>query len=232
MRYRELANVIKTGIDQGEFRRTGKLPTEDQLMEQYTVTRYCVRNAVALLTDLGDVYPVQGSGVFVRESKREGCMNISSTKGMSAEFAGHDVSAQVLSLRQREAGDDAARMKVGPDAPLHEVTRLRLLDGEPFALEWALYLKEFVPYLSEDIARGSIYSYVHDDLGLTPGFADKVMYARKLRTEEAEALSLAPGDPTLVVEDDAYLANGRMFNAGTVCYHYEKARFFNLADLK
>lgn len=232
MRYRELARIIKDDIDRGSFRQTDKLPTEDQMMDQYGVTRYCVRNAVALLAELGDVYPVQGSGVFVRESKREGCMNISSTKGMSAEFVGHDVSSKVLSVRQREAGDDATRLKVAPQAPLHEVRRLRLLDGEIFALEWALYLKEFVPYLSEDIARGSIYSYVHDDLGLVPGFADKVMYARRLDADEADALGLAAGDPTLVVEDDAYLANGRMFNAGTVCYHYQKARFFNLADLK
>lgn len=232
MKYRELARIVKADIDRGGFRQTDKLPTEDQMMEQYGVTRYCVRNAVALLAELGDVYPVQGSGVFVRESKREGCMNISSTKGMSAEFVGHDISSKVLSVRQREAGDDATRLKVAPQAPLHEVRRLRLLDGEIFALEWALYLKEFVPYLSKDIARGSIYSYVHDDLGLVPGFADKVMYARKLDADEADVLGLAAGDPTLVVEDDAYLANGRMFNAGTVCYHYQKARFFNLADLK
>ena len=58
------------GVSGGEFRQTGKLPTEDQLIEEYQTTRYRVRNAVAVLAEAGDVFPVRGSGVFVREDHR------------------------------------------------------------------------------------------------------------------------------------------------------------------
>ncbi|MCH9275884.1 GntR family transcriptional regulator [Bifidobacterium amazonense] len=232
MKYRELAKILKVEIDKGKYHDTGKLPTEPELMEHFGVTRYCVRNAIALLVDLGDVYPVQGSGMFVRENKREGCLNINNTRGMTSEFPGHAVSSKVIKLEQREAGKDSTRLKCASGAKIYSVSRLRLLDGEPFAIEYALYLKEFVPYLNEEIANGSIYSYIREDLGLIPGFADKLMYARKLDHGQADLLGLSAGDPALVVEDDAYLSNGRLFNAGTVYYHYEKATFFNLADLK
>ena len=47
--YRELATTLRGRIDAGEFRQTGKLPTEDQLIEEYQTTRYRVRNAIAVL---------------------------------------------------------------------------------------------------------------------------------------------------------------------------------------
>ena len=61
--YRELATTLRGRIDAGEFRQTGKLPTEDQLIEEYQTTRYRVRNAIAVLAEAGDVFPVRGSGV-------------------------------------------------------------------------------------------------------------------------------------------------------------------------
>lgn len=48
------------GVSGGEFRQTGKLPTEDQLIEEYQTTRYRVRNAIAVLAEAGDVFPVRG----------------------------------------------------------------------------------------------------------------------------------------------------------------------------
>ncbi|MBT1172825.1 GntR family transcriptional regulator [Bifidobacterium sp. MA2] len=232
MKYRELAKILKMEIERGEYRATGKLPTEPELMERFGVTRYCVRNAIALLVNLGDVCPVQGSGMFVREDDRDGCLNINNTRGLTSEFPGHAVSSKVIKLEQREAGGDAGRLKCDPGDDVYSISRLRLLDGEPFAIEYALYLKEFVPYLNEEIADGSIYSYIRRDLKLVTGFADKLMYARKLDRGQADLLGLSAGDPALVVEDHAYLSNGRLFNVGTVYYHYEKATFFNFADLK
>lgn len=54
------------GVSGGEFRQTGKLPTEDQLIEEYQTTRYRVRNAIAVLAEAGDVFPVRGRRVRAR----------------------------------------------------------------------------------------------------------------------------------------------------------------------
>lgn len=233
VQYRELAHVLKQSIDDGQFRLTGKLPTEDNLMKLYGVTRYCVRNAVAVLQESGDVYPVQGSGMFVRENKREGCLSLGQTRGLSAEFPGKTVQSTVLSLELEPVGDAlASRLKCKASDMAYTVQRLRLVDGLPLALERSTYLKRFIPYLSEEIAQGSIWEYLRNDLGLNTGFADKVLYADRLSSAEAEALGLNEGDPCLVVEDDVYLANGEMFDASRVVYHYERAKFFTLADLK
>ena len=81
--YRELATTLRGRIDAGEFRQTGKLPTEDQLIEEYQTTRYRVRNAIAVLAEAGDVFPVRGSGVFVREDREGDYLSIGTTRGIS-----------------------------------------------------------------------------------------------------------------------------------------------------
>lgn len=233
MKYQELAAVIKDNIDHGAYHETGKLPTEDSLMTLYGVTRYCVRNAVNMLVEQGYMYPVQGSGIFVRESKKVGCLSLHSTKGLAAEFPNESIRTTVIKLEIISADQSIAeRLKCPECTPVYYMIRLREVGDKKFAVEYDYYNKEIIRYLNREIAEGSLYRYIRNDLGLNIGFADKVIYGEKLEKETADLLGLNQGDPAIVVEDDAYLANGQMFDASKVVYHYKHARFFTLADMK
>lgn len=233
MKYQELASIIKENIKNGEYRETEKLPTEDKLMQQYGVSRYCVRNAISILVEFGLVYPVQGSGMFVRESKREGCLSLGSTKGLTAELSDHKIEAKVYHLEIIPADEKiATRMKCKIGTPVYYIIRLRILDGVPLAVEYTYYNQEIVTKIDEEIASGSLFGYIKNTLGLNIGFADKVLHCNKLPEEAASYLELSPGDPTIIIEDDAYLSNGQMFNASVVYYNYKIAKFFDLAEMK
>ena len=233
MKYQELASIIKENIKNGKYRETEKLPTEDKLMQQYGVSRYCVRNAINILVELGLVYPVQGSGMFVRESKREGCLSLGSTKGLTAELSDHTVEAKVYHLEIIPADEKiATRMKCKIGTPVYYIIRLRTLDGVPLSVEYTYYNQEIVTKIDEKIASGSLFGYIKNTLGLNIGFADKVLYCNKLPEEAASYLGLPPGDPAIIIEDDAYLSNGQMFNASVVYYNYKIAKFFDLAEMK
>jgi GntR family transcriptional regulator of bglA len=233
MRYKELAEILRKNIDKGVYQETGKLPTEDNLMEEYQVTRYCVRNAINILVELGQVYPVQGSGMFTRTSKRKGCLSLGTTKGVTGELEDSKVETKVIRLESMQADQEwAERMKCAIGTPIYHVIRVRYVDGEPLSVEDTYYNKEMVSYLDEKIAAGSIFHYIKSSLGLNIGFADKIVYADKLTKEVAKHLELEAGDPAIVIEDDVYLTNGKMFNASHVYYHYKRAKFFNLASAK
>ena len=113
--YRELATTLRGRIDAGEFRQTGKLPTEDQLIEEYQTTRYRVRNAIAVLAEAGDVFPVRGSGVFVREDREGDYLSIGTTRGISAEYPHRKVTSvvQELSLLQADCAGQAHALRRG-----------------------------------------------------------------------------------------------------------------------
>lgn len=230
---RELAIDLQRRISSGEFSDTGKLPTEDQLIEQYKASRYCVRGAVALLAAAGEVFPVRGSGVFVREDRDGSYMPIGTSYGISADFPGRKVSSQVQELALIRADAQLAqRMRCVEGDQAWRVVRLRSVDGQPISYETAWYLKEYVPYLNEDIAKGSLYSYVRNDLGLSFGFVDKVIHIDWLSAEAARLLGLNEGDPAICIEDDAFLSNGTLFNASRNLYHYKNAKFYSMASMR
>ena len=217
--YRELATTLRGRIDAGEFRQTGKLPTEDQLIEEYQTTRYRVRNAIAVLAEAGDVFPVRGSGVFVREDREGDYLSIGTTRGISAEYPHRKVTSVVQELSLLQADSVLAkRMHCAEGDQVWRVVRLRQVDGNPLAYETAWYLKEFV--------------YARNDLGLNFGFVDKVLYAGKLEADAARVLGLNEGDPALYLEDDSFLTNGRLFNSSFIAYHYVNARFFTMTSMR
>lgn len=167
MRYRELFKLLESDIVGGKYSKENKLPTEDEIMNQYQVSRYCVRQAIDLLVDEGEVYPVQGSGMYVRNSKRGNSILLNSTKGLTAEFGDNKISTRVVSLKEVQANKVLARrMKCKPGTKLFYVVRLRKIANKPFAVEYDYLNKEIIPKLNCKIARGSVFSYVKKNLGL------------------------------------------------------------------
>ncbi|KAA8817459.1 GntR family transcriptional regulator [Bifidobacterium callitrichos] len=232
--HRRLAEQLRARIAAGEFADKGKLPTEDQLIEEYGATRYAVRNAIALLAEAGDVFPVRGSGVFVREDRGDGdYLSIGTTRGISGEYPGRKVSSVVYELSLLRADETLSRrMHCQEGDQVWKVVRLRLVDDEPLAYETAWYLKEFVPFINEQIAEGSLFGYARNDLGLNFGYVDKVIRAGELNAVEAKALGLKKGQPALYLDDDSFLTNGRLFNSSHIAYHYRNARFFTMTSMK
>lgn len=231
MKYQELANKIMENIEDGVYRSEEKLPTESAIMEQYHVSRYCVRKAVSILMEFGVVYAVQGSGMYIRKSKREGCLSLRSTRGITAELWNEKIETQVAHIEVIPAGEEIAnRMKCKVGTQLYYLIRIRKMNGEPFAVEYTYYNKEIVPGIDEKIASGSLFGYIQKELGLSIGFADKIVSCGLLEEETARYLKLEPGEPSVIIEDDVYLNNGRMFNASKVYYH-KRIKFFDLAEI-
>src|SRR5438093_2118934 len=64
--YKQLADVLRSAISSGELAESTPLPSETELMQQYSVSRNSVRNAVALLRVEGMIITEHGRGSFVR----------------------------------------------------------------------------------------------------------------------------------------------------------------------
>ena len=68
-KYIQMANSLRTAISEGEYTSTGRLPTEQKLMQQFGVSRQTVRNALEILAKEGLIQRRQGSGTVVLEQK-------------------------------------------------------------------------------------------------------------------------------------------------------------------
>lgn len=230
-KYEFVAQQLYTRIKNEEFSETKKLPTEDQLMEEYSVSRNTIRNAVKELIKLGLLYPVQGSGMFVRENQKKDTVCLTGTRGVSADHLQNKISTVCLKLEIVSADKELAkRMHCQLDTPIYYIERLRYLDNKPYAIEYTYYNKDIVLYLNKEIAEQSIYSYIKNDLKLSFGFADKYISAAKLTKKQSELLALEENDPAICIEDNVYLSNGELFNSSLVVYNYKLANFFMSAE--
>jgi GntR family transcriptional regulator of bglA len=204
--YKKVADNIKQKINTGEY--VEKLPTEDDLLKEFEVSRNTIRSAVNMLVDQAILYRVQGSGVYIREIEREDAINLSLIKSVPNSFDHHKIETKVLSHELIEADQDLAnQFKVPVGSPVYQFERLRVKDGKPFLLEYCYYNKKVIPYIEKDLNKKI-------------GFADRYITAEKVNKEEAELLEVSIGDPALVNNEKIFLANGELFSISRVLHHY------------
>jgi GntR family transcriptional regulator len=63
--YRQLANILRAGIESGEFPQGRPVPTERMLTQTFGIAVGTVKKAIGVLRDEGLVYTVIGRGVYV-----------------------------------------------------------------------------------------------------------------------------------------------------------------------
>jgi len=65
--YYQLENILRSKIEGGEVLLNHKLPTEQELSQEYKISRATVRQALAALVSEGLLFRKQGKGTFVTE---------------------------------------------------------------------------------------------------------------------------------------------------------------------
>lgn len=63
--YKQIQETIRTKIIAGELRPKDRVPSEQEIMEEYKVSKITVKNALTALADEGLVIRIQGKGTFV-----------------------------------------------------------------------------------------------------------------------------------------------------------------------
>lgn len=233
VKYKKIADSLEKDIREGKFNETKKFPTEEELMSIFRVSRNTIRKVVGQLVNRGYIFQVQGSGMFLRETPITDYINLGSLRGLTKNLVSQNIETKVLELHVIEANEALAeRMQCQLRTKLYFVKRLRIVDGKSFSIEISFFKKDVVPYLNEEIALNSIYSYLIEDLHLNIGFADKVISCEKIDKESAQLLEVNEHDPALLIENTVYLVNGTIFELSQSMFHYQKTKLLNRINFK
>ena len=176
-----------------------RLPSDADLCSEFGVSRMTARNAMQRLAEEGIVERVPGRGSFVATppDHRRADRLLSFSREM--ERQGREPSSKVLSREIRPASaTSAVRLGLREGDPVIVLTRLRLADGQPIALETAtLDRRASAVVTSSDLEHGSL----HEALAraghvLRRGTA--TITAEAASRDDARLLEIRPGDPLLV----------------------------------
>jgi GntR family transcriptional regulator len=211
--YHQLKCALISSIDSGQWQSGQQLPTEDQLAENFGVSKITVRQALRDLVDLGYVTRQRGRGTFVSKPKfDQGPRELMS---FTQEMHRHHLTAgsRVIECSTAEASEHVAEaLQLPPGEPVFVLKRLRMADAEPMGVQTAHIPLAMVPGLTADnLENVSLYELIQIKYGLQPARARETYFAIPSEPATAKLLGIAPGWPVFSVERVTFLPNGRPF---------------------
>lgn len=198
--YIQLRDILQQKIHDREFRPGDALPGERQLMEEYSVSRVTVRQAIAELVREGQILRRHGKGNFISEPKLE---------LPQARLLG---IAEELQLRNLEPILEV--METGFEAPsqtlieklnlnqqqVYKVVRLISFYDGPALIDFSYFPQTIGKQLEGmNFSQDLIYLQL-ERFGYKISHGSQSLGAKLLSVEEAKLLNCKEGEPGLVAE--------------------------------
>lgn len=220
-KYRQIADDLRTAIDDGTYAPGDRLPGENALMATYGVARMTARQALAVLQQEGLVAARKGAGVFVRTFRpivRSGISRLSRAtwaggRGIwDTESEQRTLTVDSITVTEEEAGSEVAVVLGLDDGDSVLVRRRRyVLDGRPVMVATSSFPTAIVrgtAVASEDTGPGGVYARLAE-LGHEPVHFREDVRARMPRADDAGLLGAEAGAPLFQIARIAYTADGR-----------------------
>jgi GntR family trehalose operon transcriptional repressor len=230
-KYLNIYNEIVSKIENKELKSNAKLPSENEFMRIYNVSRDTVRKALNLLEQNGYIQKIKGKGSFILDidrfdfpvsglvSFKELCKKMNmKTKTIVEELE--------LTKPSRFLMD---QMEISQNQDVWKVVRVREIDGKKIILDKDFFDKRFVPLLTKDICEDSIYEYIENELGLRISYAKKEIIIQQATSEDKKYLDLESFNMVVVVKNYTYLDDTSLFQYGESRHRPDKFKFVDFA---
>jgi GntR family transcriptional regulator len=207
--YHQLKEIFDGKISGGEWSPGQLIPTENELIQMYQVSRTTVREAVNALVAEGKLEKKQGKGTIVCKPKLEERLGRLTGFAEEMQSKGFVPGAKVLEVAEVQAPANVRdKLLGGRDGQVLYVKRLRLASGEPIAIErtyWPLHIGRW--FEQEDLSTIAFYA-VLEQRGIKLRDADELISARSATKKDALLLGIEELDPLLRMERVAYATDG------------------------
>ena len=208
---------LKQKIEEDDFQYQELLPSENSLIQTYNCSRNTVRRAISQLVEDGYVQTMQGKGVRnIYQPVEQTSYTIAGIESFKeSSLRNHKKGrTEVLFFIEITADEKISRrtgFSVGSE--LYYLQRLHFLDEKPLIINHNYFLKEAVPGLTPEIAQGSIYDYLENELHMTIVNSKRVITVEKITQIDEKYLHLDVNayNCMAVISSQTYNSDGVMF---------------------
>ncbi|SET57297.1 GntR family transcriptional regulator [Nonomuraea wenchangensis] len=212
-KYAQLVQTLQRRIESGDYPPGTLLPSENQLIQEFSVSRPTVVAALRVLREQGWIESQQGKGRFVRgrpamasiEQKRPGQAYLTKPE---TDTAGEIVEVGAVAAPNRIA----ILLGVQPQSKVFVRRRLIVREGEPtelVALWLPLELSEGTDLTSGEPLRQGFREHLHARKGVRFDHIVEQITARMPSAGEAKQLGMPKNVPILAVFGAVRDASGR-----------------------
>jgi GntR family transcriptional regulator len=229
--YFQLYDILHRDIKEGVYKPGDLLPTENELIKKFGISRVTVRKALDLLTNDGLIAKRRGYGTFVQNQKLEQTLTRILHFSSEMEKQGRKTSTSMLANETILANWTIADALNVPEATeLIHVNRIRYADGTPMCMENAYLIREKCPQVvGNDFSRHSLRSFLADNYNIIWSHARQKIFAINATSELARHLRIKQGDPLIYIERVSY---DQFNNPGEYLQaHYRGDSYYLTAEL-
>lgn len=229
--YFQIYAEYSSRIQSGQLTPGTKLPSESELAEAYKTSRETVRKALNLLFREGYINKIKGRGSFVLDRTR---MDFPVTGLISFQEMSGTLGVPSRTLVEETVLEPAgsllaSQLHIAGDTPVWKVIRAREIEEERIILDKDYFRADIVPFLSKEIAEGSIYEYLETGLGLKISYAKKLISVEPSTEEDGRLLDLKKYEHIVVVRNYVYLENTVLFQYTESRHRLDKFQFVDFA---
>lgn len=224
--YVQLADILRTKIQDGEWEPDEKIPSENELNRMYGLSRMTVRQVLTNLVDEDLLYRVHGKGTFVAHRKIS--TRSPSYQGIreQLEAQGFDTNTTILVEDIVPADARVARhLNIGQGDNVYRIRRVRRVEGSPISIHESFVPENLAPQLLEaDLAQQQLCTVLERDHGLRMASVQESLESALASKSEAEALETRPGTPVLLLQQHIRHDDGRMFEFTKIVFRGDKVK--------
>ena len=211
--YLQIRNLLRERIRLGEWSAEEPMPTEEDLVAHFGVSRTTVRQAMSDLANEGLVVRRPGRGTFARQPLM--VLRMQQWHSLTKDIAqrGLAPSKKILCVERRTAGAEIAdRAKELVEGEMLHIQSIRYADDIPIVLLDQYYPYELCGFLADvplddpNLTSEGILA----EHGIIEMRAEGEIIATTASEAEAKYLNVKPGSGLIEIATKAYSADGRV----------------------
>jgi GntR family transcriptional regulator len=225
--YAQVENVLAERISSGTLPVGAQLPSEDELIREFDVSRTTIRTTIQNLVRQGRVEIRRGRGTFVASPRI--IQELTELTGFMEDmrFLGRTPTARVISRDVIPANHLVAdRLAITQGMPVVQIRRVRLSDGVPLSFD-ETYLPESLgrKVMADDLAPEPIFALLEERYDTPLIEAEYELEAAVAEPAIAMALKIHTGSPIFLIERTSYTLGHRPVDYERLHYRGDHIRF-------
>jgi len=225
--YAQVEDLLVDRISSGALPVGAQLPSEEELIREFDVSRTTIRTTIQNLVRQGLVEIRRGRGTFVASPRM--IQELTELTGFveDMQVLGRIPTARVVSREVVPAdGLVADKLGIAPGTPVVQIRRIRLSDGVPLSFD-ETYLPEDVgrKVMGEDLTTEPIFTLLEERYDTPLVEAQYELEATAATPAVAAALEIPAGSPIFLIDRTSYTLGHRPVDYERLHYRGDQIRF-------
>ncbi len=223
--YKQVSHIIEEEIKDGIYNVGDKIPSEQELINKYKVSRITIRLAMKELADEGLLIRKQGKGTFVAKQKAVFQANDLSGFSESCRNLNKIPTTEVINFGYKFPNEKECQFfNIQKDTQILTTTRLRSIDGVPTVVENNVYSPKLTFLVDENLSESLFEIFKRH--GINTIESKRSLEITSATIDFSKLLNIKTGKPLLLFTDLQFEDNDLPLFISKQYYSTENMMFY------